>query len=706
MEFPKIKLGRSLPSKNHFPLPIDCNTTADWGFVQPLCKVALIPNSDFNVKLNSFVRLASMNVPTFGRVEYRTYHRFVPISDLWQPFEALLLGKPYHTSVTNGIPTNVPSARLCDLTAFLLFQFDNIITAYEGTKTSGQDTAPILTLVSNTNLNNAINSLLTQKVPFVAHVPNYTINGNLFTNQNDLPGSAFSGPLFQINPNNADFIITYNDSNTHTYSFCFRLNQKARNLRKVLIGLGYQLDLDNNEPLSILPIFAYFKAYYDLFAPQRDNTYTSTNAFKQLDFWRENFNRTDSGSTRGYLASRDSSLSLFLYDCSECFYTEDPNFVSAHVATPSITDISNNNLKVEDPTSLGVVNAVANSINTLPTIGNVSSNNPLSSVRLNVLQRLTTYVNKFTSAGGKFQDLLKSIFGADYIMDDRSYHIGSNVLQCQISDVYSTTENSDVALGEYAGKGIGFDEGQKFEYHTKTFGYYIALGVVVPNSNFAQCVDPVLKHRTKFEFFTGQFDAVGFQITEKSSVFGSNDVSLNGTEGSSGSFGFIPRYSEYKTAFNILNGMMSLRSSRYSYLPYTLDKYISPVNYVGIPKDSNGKSEGDEGFDPKLVTQYVIKTSKHNIPIASTAWRYIGKYNWIGNFNRIFNNEGYEDSTYISSRSPHNMSAEDRFLYDPIEDNFIIHNLFDININANMLSLADSFDTDSFDQDAISTEKA
>lgn len=701
MKFPDIKLGKSLPSKNHFPLPIDSNTTADWGFVQPLCKVALIPNSDINIKLNSFVRLSSMNVPTFGRVEYRTYHRFVPVADLWQPFEAMLLGKPYNTSAYNGIPSTVPIARLCDITAFVLLNFDNVYTVYKATGLSSSDKVGLTySLLPG-------NELATANTHFLANVApswqgtSFTINSNCSTNQGDAPGAAFKGSLYEINPNNADFVFTSKPSDTTSYMYCFRLNQKARNLRKVLIGLGYQLDLHNQDILSLLPIFAYFKAYYDLFAPQRENTWTSTNAYKELDSYRENFNRISTIVAMQELANKQSLLSQFLYDCAECYYTEDPNFVSAHIATPTITS-TQSNIFFNTNGSLQLENQVLAG-------QNQQAYSPASlAVNSNIVRgllRLQPYLNKFTSAGGKFADLLKSIFGADYMMDDRSYHIGSNVLQCQISDVYSTTENSDVALGEYAGKGIGFDEGQKFKYHTKTFGYYIALGVIVPNSNFAQSVDPTLKHRTKFEFFTGAFDALGFQITQKDSIYGANDVALNKSAEDSASFGFIPRYSEYKTAFNILNGMMSLRSTRYSYLPYTLDKYLSPVNLIGVPKDANGKREGDEGYDPTNVASYQIRFAEHNIPIASTAWRYIGKYNWLGNYNRIFNNEGYEDAHLERSRGV-NMTAEDRMLYDPIEDNFIIHNLFDIHVNANMLSLADSFDTDSFDKDAISTEKA
>lgn len=702
MKFPDIKLGKSLPSKNHFPLPIDCNTTADWGFVQPLCKVALIPKSDINIKLNSLVRLSSMNVPTFGRVEYRTYHRFVPCSDLWQPFEAMILGKPYHTSNYSGVPSTVPVARLCDLTAFVLFNFDNIFTVYKAVRvTASEQVGVSYELVANADLSTALTYLTDTLAPNWQGTK-FSVNSNCATNQGDLPGSAFSSPLLNINPNNADFLLTGKPDDTTSYIYCFRFNQKARNLRKILIGLGYQLDLYNQEPLSLLPIFAYFKAYYDLFAPQRDSTWTSTTAYKVLDGYRESFQQISTINEMRDLVNRQSLLSTFLYDCAECYYTQDPDFVSAHIATPSITS-SQNALPVSSPTALSVsTSIIQNGANTEPRMG---ASNDISYTRIKALERLFPYVNKFTSAGGKFQDLLKSIFGADYMQDDRSYHIGSNVLQCQISDVYSTTENSDVALGEYAGKGIGFDEGQKFSYHTTTFGYYIALGVIVPNSSYCQSVDPTLKHRTKFEFYTGAFDALGFQITQKDAIFGSNDTSINGAGAPSASFGFIPRYSEYKTAFNVLNGMMSLRSTRYSYLPYTLDKFITPSNLIGIPVDSSGKEEGDEGFDPSAIATYKIKFAQHDIPIASTAWRYIGKYNWIGNFNRIFNNEGYEDATYERSRGS-NLSANDRLLYDPIEDNFIIHNLFDIHVNANMLSMADSFDTDSFDNDAISTEKA
>ena len=59
--------------------------------------------------------------------------------------------------------------------------------------------------------------------------------------------------------------------------FAFRLSNFGKRLRKILMGLGYQIDFRAKNEVSILPLFAYYKAYFDSFGLTLYQNYLHTN---------------------------------------------------------------------------------------------------------------------------------------------------------------------------------------------------------------------------------------------------------------------------------------------------------------------------------------------------------------------------------------------------------------------------------------------
>lgn len=106
---PKIKVGLEGRRKSKLNLSFDCSTTANIGNIQPTMAREMVPNEKFKVKVSSLVRLASMPVPTFGRISLRHYHCYVPYIDLWQPFDSMMSGQHYVANGTSYLPKSVPS---------------------------------------------------------------------------------------------------------------------------------------------------------------------------------------------------------------------------------------------------------------------------------------------------------------------------------------------------------------------------------------------------------------------------------------------------------------------------------------------------------------------------------------------------------------------------------------------------------------------
>lgn len=91
---PKIKLS-SGRKREKVSLLTDSQTTANFGFVQPTFAREMIPNSKFEVKVNTRVLNAPMPVPTYGRLSLEHRHVFVPYVDVCPQFNSFLAAQSY-----------------------------------------------------------------------------------------------------------------------------------------------------------------------------------------------------------------------------------------------------------------------------------------------------------------------------------------------------------------------------------------------------------------------------------------------------------------------------------------------------------------------------------------------------------------------------------------------------------------------------------
>ena len=59
------------------------NTTTDFGFLQPLICRELSSKDTLNFAVGHEVQFAPMPAPTFGQVDLKAYHCFVPIESIY-----------------------------------------------------------------------------------------------------------------------------------------------------------------------------------------------------------------------------------------------------------------------------------------------------------------------------------------------------------------------------------------------------------------------------------------------------------------------------------------------------------------------------------------------------------------------------------------------------------------------------------------------
>lgn len=85
-----LHLKTAQSKKHNFDFSHDVITTSNFGLYQPTICREIVANSTINVNNQSFVRLANMVCPTFGRMSLKTHFAFVPMTSIFPHFVEFL----------------------------------------------------------------------------------------------------------------------------------------------------------------------------------------------------------------------------------------------------------------------------------------------------------------------------------------------------------------------------------------------------------------------------------------------------------------------------------------------------------------------------------------------------------------------------------------------------------------------------------------
>lgn len=678
MSFKSVLLGTSAHKHYTHNLSFDNNTTMDFGFLQPLLSQYMLPNSSISVNSKQLVRLAPMPTPSFARMYLQNYARFVKMTDVVPYFESLLSGISFTTpSGVSVKPTQMPVTT----NSFLLW---NILclsrcSVYEkyaiGVNEFGWKHIP-LDLSSDIS---DFRDCLFNRFGFSASLnlalaPDFVV-----------PSDSTISPLM------SDYIIEddfANDTTDTTYLFCFQFSSRAKHLRKQLLGLGYSLNGEDNKPVSIAPILAYYKAYYDYFGLTRDIQFEQTNCFKVIGLVWEyvtNFYQLDG-------CVNESHLTLFinfLRDFLNLYYTDASSYIAAHRSSPMNSAASR--LPGVNTSLYSLVNYAKHDTPRYIRPNNfgvphVDADPPLTTwLSIDLLRRLSRFVSKDSVIGKRLSDWVKVHYGSDVSFDlfKDSFNISEWRTPIDIDDVFSTSETSDIGnknkgdyLGAYAGKGIGFGKGG-FTFKAPTHGFVFVMSCIVPITNIFQGNDPTLYAIDNDTIPHPEFDALGYEFTPKGVFLSDNfllgkDNDLNLTNAG---FGWVPRYTGFKVKKNIVNGDMCCGYFKRDLLPYFNDRLIlSHSASVTDIVDSSGNPTGNFKFG----------ISSNSVPSASTSWQQICKYGFLSNYNRLFYNLKSDttsglDNYFIS------------FDYGEF-DNFICQTVFDVKVKNFLKPVQSSYD--------------
>lgn len=750
----EVRSSRLPPSRNN--LSRDIHTTMTFCDFQPTMVHEMEPDSSFTMNNETGVLMGSMVCPTMGRLNLESFGLFVPTEDIFPCYKEFKTGTPFTYGAETFVPFHRPRVPIAVLSMFCLFGaratiyecvygqqspkfqqwkcYDTAQTShlieqvkqsynnyalfdhrtfggFDGTSLRCISAAYILKSF-NLDVISAWHTWFSNEfaIPVAGDPASGFTPGFLYGKSNDIAESirttgtrfvSIAKPDFQIN------IPFKSDPNSQNYDklacICFKMSDFGRRIYKVLRGCGWTPNFNDPLYVDVSPLFATWKAYYDMFGIKKWSNYQNTALARLLALWMN----AQCPGTVLQSSAMCNAFTDFMVDVGRMWFTDEQDYVTAH--QPNVEDDPTNPISssgfIDVGSSLGSIGSASDVLYGLgvkPTPDGFSNehfaiNRVLhSQVDSELLKKFYLWTNRNSVIGMRVAELLKAQGFEKWINEHEARFIGHHTIQMHLdkvvaqADTYNSTTDEGALLGEYGGRGLGYDENSIFSYKTREHGFFIVLSAIVPKAGFCQGEDLRWRRDSRMDEYQPEFDGVGMNASPKSLIYaGDIRTPVSTADGThfqwhDKTFGFIPMYSRYKYMQNLMNGEFQFGSTQLDKLCYTLDRILIPNN-----ADVELK-EHDEVYD--LYHLKYGDLDALSVPIAGVLWRYLGRYGWLANFRRIFAVRGNSDEDSVGDYMFYNSPALLELSVSGPDD-FIVHQVQNNKYWAHMLSLEGSFET-------------
>lgn len=472
-------------------------------------------------------------------------------------------------------------------------------------------------------------------------------------------------PVSLENPDycvNRSFTLTDSDNIQHevTVTFAFRFSDFGRAIRDIIIASGDQLDLSSSKKVSFLPFIATYLAYFYAQPLVKYKNWQNTAAYKIMTrYTTANVTNLSQNMINLHVNSTDPNLFVeFINDLASMWAIEPQDYVSAHTREPFTSPLTFNSLdsfingvadgvsSQNNPASVPISQTSSTSepatvaTNNQPYINNINHDVTTASL----LQRIALRMAVNSIIGRPIRKLLRSMGYGDWLDNCAPQMVDYGELRLNLKPVVSTADTSNTDgrgadLGQLGGRGYGHKYHKSKPFANKEPGFFVLLTTVYINSGYCQSIDAANFCVEPDDFYKRDFDSCGFEIDEKNQVHGSLTwVEEGDTNKLNDSFGFAPRSMKFKTISNKLLGDFTDGEKFDIYSPYHLEKLL-PVGKRSI--NSQKEYELVQGYKFTRVV-FGSRFAPADLPIAGNIWRYLGRFPWLGQFDRIFKLYDYD----------------------------------------------------------------
>lgn len=458
----KTSIKQAIKGRNTFDLSSTHLTTMDFGSIQPTLFLEVVPNDTMHIKASSFARLAPLAVPVFGSIKCYSRCFFVPMRALWSGFKDW-----YSRTLDSGLASSIPQISNSDFCDFFTNPA-NKLTELVTVDSSYSSSVPCDFSVSSTNGSTRY-FLFTSKGRWFQKIINslgYSVNWIYGANFNDGGQSIYDGQSFSLLPLLAYLRVMYDYVYPSEY------------VAQLSVGRLFE-ERSYVTPSHVL------QALLDLtVAPYRKDYFTSA----WLDFQRKGLSDNPFISYRQFVYG-DRKIGAI-----DGAIGQDNGggnaFREWYGSGPAATVLSS------------VQNASANEQNSITQMG------------LRILRSVSDFMIRNNVAGSRYFEQIAARFGVkSYKVDpDRSQYLTSFIDEVSIMDVTATATTEASVLGEQGAKGIQYGDKHQVNFTSEdSFGYFIVLSHVMPDTGYYQGRKRHIYHLDPFDFYTPEFDSIGLQ---------------------------------------------------------------------------------------------------------------------------------------------------------------------------------------------------
>lgn len=169
---------------------------------------------------------------------------------------------------------------------------------------------------------------------------------------------------------------------------------------------------------------------------------------------------------------------------------------------------------------------------------------------LRLAYTLQRWYEQLARGGTRPNEFLKVIFGIDSPDKrlQRPEYICGSKSPCMVETVHNTTGTEENVQGNMSGEGIGITKGKQGSYYVQEFGVVMTIMSVVPKTNYYQGIPKEYrKTNDPTQYYMPTFDHLGEQEVLNSEIYADHTTP-------DGTFGYLPRYCEYKYPVNVTTG--------------------------------------------------------------------------------------------------------------------------------------------------------
>ena len=475
-----------------------------------------------------------------------------------------------------------------------------------------------------------------------------------------------------------DYLIERPTKSNGTYlnsgiAFAFRLSAFGKRLLKVFKGVEFQESFTDSTPVSLMPFFAVYKAYFDCFGLLAYDNFESTACKRLLNHYEQWCGHRLGGDfSVGFYSNgvpnNESNAWIpnnvfqdFIKDLGSLWITDSQDIASAHVESPAYTQgDEQSRLDTMRYLQHGFAQAGEAELDVIQvsnqhqddiagredpaTLSNHAYIQTLKHSHLNseLLKTIYLTTNLQTVAGQRAKEALIMLGFGDWVEHQKPRFIGYDEQSIEFNQIQAKADTlkdgTGMALGERAGVGESYKYNKTHKFTNNELGFVISLMAVCPDSGYVNTMNVAFSCVNKWDFFQPAFDGMGMELNTVGKVIAGaepnavSDPTLNKPLSiTKESFGYAPTATKFKFVNNIFNGKFAQQSVMDNYTPYSLDRVIKLGELAQLKIENVVVSDVP---CTEITTALVFDPMK--TPRAGLVWRYPTRYPWLGQLTRIF----------------------------------------------------------------------